>query len=67
MLCFAVRRLLFCDIGGDIFVGTAFNLSFFMIRVLLRSLTCNGILIADYNQWWVIAVILVKILQCAVG
>lgn len=67
MMCFAVRHLLFCHLIGAIFVGNTFNLSFFMIEVLLGSLACNGVLITNYNQWWVIAVVLVEILQCAIG
>lgn len=62
MKCFAVRRLLLCHLIGLIFVANTFNLSFFVIEVLLRSLACNGILIANYNQWWVITVVLVEVL-----
>lgn len=67
MMYFAVRYLLFRHITGVIFVDNTFNLSFFMIEVLLRSLACNGVLVANYNQRWVIAVVLIKVLQCAIG
>lgn len=67
MMCFAMRRLLFCHISVTIFLSNTFNLSFFMVEVLLRSLACNGVLITNYNEWWVIAVVFIKVFQCAIG
>lgn len=67
MICFTLRYLLFCHISDTIFVDKTFDLSFFMIEVFLWSLACNGVLVANYNQWWVIAVVLIKVLQCATG
>lgn len=67
MMCFAMRCLLLWNIGEIIFVGNTFNLSFFMIEVLLWSLACNGVLVANHDEWWVITVVLVKVLQCSIG
>lgn len=67
MMRFAVRCFLLWNIGEIIFVGNTFNLSFFMIEVLLWSLACNGVLVANHDEWWVITVVLVKVLQCAIG
>lgn len=66
-MCFAVRCLLFWNLGEIILMGNAFNLSFFMIEVLLWSLACNGVLVANHDEWWIITVVLVKVLQCAIG
>lgn len=67
MMCFAVRCLLLWNIGDTIFVGNTFNLSFFMIKVLLWSLACDGVLVANHDEWGVVTVVLVKVLQCAIG
>lgn len=67
MIRFTLRYLLFCHIKSTILVDNMFDLSFFMIEVFLWSLACNGVLVANYNQWWVIAVVLIEVLQCAIG